>query len=419
MIDALASLIQQPWSLSPRSLLGATLLAFVAALAGEVVWRLGRWPRLVGYAMVGTVLALTENGFDGRDPMIRLTLDMALAVLLFEAGSRLNLRWLRHNPWLLGSSLLESLLAAIVVYVVAVQLDVERDVAVTLALILMASAPALALRVVSELNASGQVTERLITLSALNTLYAVVALQLVSAGLSLYEPQTWTQALGPVVFGFLGSIVLAAAVGEGIHFVARHFDLRHDNAVLLMVGCVMLALIMAKTLQLSTLLVPLLAGVWLRNRSERPWVWPRHFGSLGAVLVLGLFVLVSASWSWLDVKPWLTVAAAVLAVRWLAKTVALAALSRPSGLSLGQSFWLGGALTPVSASAWVLGLDFMVRHGSTGQSLLALLLACIALVEWVSPWIVTMCLRGAGEVDRAPTRRASEPPPTSADGGTL
>ena len=35
-----------------------------------------------------------------------------------------------------------------------------------------------------------------------------------------------------------------------------------------------------------TLLVPLLAGIWLRNRSERPWVWPRHFGSAGSALVL-------------------------------------------------------------------------------------------------------------------------------------
>ncbi len=412
MFETLTSWIQQPWSLSPNTLLGATLLAFIAALAGEVVWRFWRWPRLVGYGVVGTVLALAEFGFDGRDPMIRLTLDAALAVLLFEAGARLNLRWLRHNPWLMGSSLLEALLAAVAVYAVATAMAVERDVAITLALILMASAPALALRVVSEVNASGQVTERLITLSALNTFYAVVALQLASAGLSLNEPQTWTQALGPVTFGLIGSIVLAAVVGEGIHFVARRFDLRHDNAVLLMVGCVMLALIVAKTLHLSTLLVPLLTGVWLRNRSERPWVWPRHFGSLGAVLVLGLFVLVNASWAWADVRPVVAIAAAVLLVRWLAKTLGVALLARPSGLSAGQALWLGGTLVPVSASAWVLGLDFSVRHSAQGQSLMALLLACIALLELVSPWVVMACLRGAGEVDRAPTSERGAAAPT-------
>ncbi len=412
MFDTLSSLIQQPWSLSPNALLGATLVALVAALAGEVVWRLWRWPRLLGYGLVGTALALAEFGIDGRDPMTRLTLDAALAVLLFEAGSRLNLRWLRHNTWLLGSSVLEALLTAVAVYVVATQMGVERDVAVTLALILMASAPALALRVVSEVNASGQVTERLIALSALNTLYAVVALQLASAGLSLNEPQTWTQALGPVAFGFFGSIVLAALVGEGINFVTRRFDLRHDNAVLLMVGCVMLALIVAKTLHLSTLMVPLLTGLWLRNRSERPWVWPRHFGSLGAVLVLGLFVLVNASWAWADVRPVLVIAAIVLAVRWLAKTLGVALLAKPSGLSAGQALWLGGALMPVSASAWVLGLDFSVRHSGQGQLLMALLLACIALLELVSPWIVMACLRGAGEVDRTPARDAVWPAET-------
>ncbi len=297
MPETLSSLIQQPWSLSPNSLLGVTVLAFVAALVGEVVWRVLRWPRLVGYGLVGTVMALTGLGLDGRDSVVRLLVDAALAVLMFEAGARLNLRWLRHNLWLLASSIFEASFAAAAVGFVALKLGVAVDVAVPLALILMASAPALVLRVVSETNASGQVTERLITLSALNTLYAVVALQLMQAGLRLNEPQTWTQAVGPVAFSYFGSIALAALIGEGINFVARRFDLRHDNGVLLMAGCVMLALILAKTLHLSTLLVPLLAGIWLRNRSERPWVWPRHFGSLGAGLVLGLFVIVNASWS--------------------------------------------------------------------------------------------------------------------------
>ena len=38
----------------------------------------------------------------------RLVVDVALALLLFEIGSRVRLRWLRNNPGLMATSVLES-----------------------------------------------------------------------------------------------------------------------------------------------------------------------------------------------------------------------------------------------------------------------------------------------------------------------
>lgn len=409
MTDAVA-MLSQPWSMAPDTLLGATVLAFVAALIGEFVWRVLGWPRLLGYAITGLMLAVTGHAVDLTQTLVRLVVDAALAVLLFEAGARVNLRWLRHNPWLLVSSLLESLLSALAVYFLAMQLGVAHAVALPLAIVMMASAPAMVLRVVSELRASGQVTERLVTHSALNALYAVLALQLFSAGLLLDDPQTWTQAIGPVAIGLLGSLLLAAALGEGINRAARRFDLRHDNAVLLLAGSLMIALVVAKSLHLSTLLVPLLAGLWLRNRSPRPWVWPQHFGSLGALLVLGLFVFVNASWSLGAVVPLLGLALALVLVRVLAKFVGVALLARPSGLSMRQAAWLGLGLAPLSSTAWVLGADFAASPAAqrmgTDASMLPLLLACIAVVELLSPVLLAVCLRRVGEVDAGTARRS-------------
>lgn len=424
-----SAVMSQPWSMAPDTLLGATVLAFIAALVGEVVWRLWRWPRLVGYAATGTVLALTGYGFDLSQPGVRVVVDAALAVLLFEAGARVNLRWLRHNPWLLVSSALEAVMGAVAVYAAATYLGVARAVALPLAIITIASAPAMVLRVVSELRASGQVTERAVTHSALNALYAVVALQLFGAGLLLDEPDTWWRAVSPVAVSFVGALLLAALLGEVVNRVARRFDLRHDNAVLLLAGSVMIALVVAKTMQWSTLLVPLLAGLWLRNRSDRPWVWPQHFGSLGALLVLGLFVIVNASWSLPAVLPLLGVAVVVLVARWLAKTVGVLVLARPAGLSVRQALSLGVMLSPLSSTAWVLGTDFAASAAASAATstalgaadaqasamagvpmttLMPLLMACMALLELVSPLLLAACLRRMGEVDqpeaRAPTK---------------
>lgn len=399
MTDALWSLITTPWALQPDTLLGAALLALLAALLGEVVWRMLHWPRVVGYTIVGTVLALAGEGASGHEPALRVAIDGALALLLFEAGARLNLRWLARNPWLMASSAAEAALAGAAVWAVLRSFGFAPEVVAPLAIVATAVSPAVLQRVVGELRAAGQVTERLLALSALNTLYAVLAMKLLSAGMLLSDPGTWLEALSPVMFSFFGSILVGAALGEGLALIARRLDLREENAMVLLLAAVLLALVVAKTLQLSTLLVPLLAGIWLRNRSQRPWVWPRHFGSAGGVLVLVMFVSVASAWRLDALGGAIGVAAALVAARALAKLLAVLALARPSGLGLRQALCLGAALLPMSGTAWVLTLDFAARHPAVGAQVMPVLLATLALLELAAPLVVMACLRAAGEID--------------------
>ncbi len=399
MADAFWSLITTPWTLQPDTLLGATLLGLLAALLGEVVWRVLRWPRMLGYMLVGTALALAGRSASGHEPALRLAIDGALALLLFEAGARLNLRWLARNPWLLASSLAEAALAGFAVWLVLRSFGFGPDVSVPLAIIASAVSPAVLLRVTGELHAAGQVTERLLALAALNTLYAVLSMKLFSAGLLLSDPGTWLEALSPVLFSFFGSILVGAALGEGLALIARRLDLREENAMVLLLAAVLLALVVAKTLQLSALLVPLMAGIWLRNRSERPWVWPRHFGSAGAVLVLVMFVAVSSAWRLDALGASIGIAAALVFTRAAAKSLAVLTLARPSGLGIGQAMCLGVALLPMSGTAWVLGLDYAARHAAAGAQLMPVLLAMLALLEVAAPLVVMGCLRVAGEID--------------------
>jgi hypothetical protein len=155
----------------------------------------------------------------------------------------------------------------------------------------------------------------------------------------------------------------------------------------------------AKTFQLSTMLVPLLAGLWLRNRSERPWVWPRHFGTAGGVLVLVLFVAVGSAGSLNMVLMAGGIAAALLGARLLAKGAAVALLARPSGLSWKQAVCLVLGTLPLSATGWLIGLDFATIHAEPGAVLMPLLLAAIALVELIGPLVLLYGLRWAGEAD--------------------
>jgi Kef-type K+ transport system membrane component KefB len=399
MTDALWSLITRPWALRGDTLAGVSLLLVLAALLGEAAWRLVRWPRLVGYTLAGLVLAVTNTGARGHEPVLRMAIDLALALLLFEAGARLNLRWLRRNPRLLATSVLEALLSGSLVYVVARELGLDARAAGGLAAVLVGVSPAVVLRVVGESDAAGQVTERVIALSTLNTLYALLATRLLTTGLVLGDPSSWNSSLLPTVVGFLGSLLLGAALGSVVLGIARRLDLRDENPVVLLLGCVLLALVIAKTLQLSTLLVPLLAGLWLRNRSERPWVWPRQFGTAGGVLMLVLFVAVASAGTpavWLGAG---TLAAALVGVRLLGKAAAVALLARPSGLSWRQAAGLSAGLLPLSATAWVLALEFSAVHPGPGAALMPPMLAAIALLELPAPLLLLYALRWVGETD--------------------
>jgi NhaP-type Na+/H+ or K+/H+ antiporter len=406
MLDTLLPLITAPWTLQPDTLLGAALLSVIAALAGEAVWRVLRWPRVIGYVIVGTALALSGRGVGGDEPALRVVIDIALALLLFEAGARLRLPWLVRNPWLLATSLAEALATGVIVFAALSMFDLPTEVATPLALVAVCVSPAVLQRVVGELHAAGQVTERLLALAALNTLYAVLAMKLLSAGLQLSEPRTWLEALPPVMFSFFGSILLGAALGEGLALIARRFDLREDNSIVLLLSAVLLALVIAKTLQLSALLVPLLAGMWLANRSERPWIWPRHFGSAGSALVLVMFVAVSSAWTVEALVAAAGIALALVAARMLAKSAAVLALARPSGLGVSQAVCLAIGLTPMSATAWVLTMDFAARHPQVGSQMMPIVLASLALLELAAPLAVMAGLRAAGEVDARPARAA-------------
>jgi Kef-type K+ transport system membrane component KefB len=409
MNDALWSLITTPWALQPDTLMGAAVLALAAAVLGELAWRWLHWPRLIGYTVVGAVLAVAGVGANGDEPALRLAVDAALALLLFEAGTRLKLRWLARNPWLLAMSVAESLVTALLCYAVLRNFGVAQAVAWPLALVAMAVSPAVLQRVAGELQAAGQVTERMLALGALNTLYTVLALKLLSAGWLLMDPNTWLNALSPVLFSFFGSILLGAALGEALALIARRLDLREDPAMVLLLAAVMLALVAAKTLQLSTVLVPLLAGLWLGNRSERPWVWPRHFGSAGAALVLVMFVGVGSAWSVEAVAAGGGIALALVLARGVAKAGAIHALAKPSGMAWRQAGCLALALTPMSATSWVLTLDFVAQHKDLAAGIMPVLLSALAFLELAAPLMVMAALRMAKEVD---TPRSAIPAPT-------
>jgi len=404
MIEGLAGFLQiDPWPPEPGMALYVALALVAGALLGEAVQRWAGWPRIVGYSAVGIALALAGIGAGGAGGLTgptRLVVDLALALLLFELGSRVNLRWWRANPMLPLTGVLECLASMAAITFALRWLGLDLNVALTCATIGVCSSAAVVGRVASELRAAGQVTERMIVLTAINTLVAVLAHKVVTGWLHLDQAGDWVLAVSQPAWVFGGSVLVAAVLARLVALVARRLELRDENAVLLLLGLVVLALLLAKALNLSTLLVPLLAGVLLRNTTDRLWVWPRHFGTAGGVLVLMLFVIVGSAWTVEAVVAGGFAALVLLAARAGAKTAAVLLLARPSGIHERQGLGLAMTLVPLSGTALVMLAELQLQHPAFAAQVAPIILSAIVFTELLGPLAVQWGLRLAGEHER-------------------
>jgi len=382
----------------------AVLLA--GALAGEFIAATTRLPRVVGYTLAGFVAAALGDGV--AMPLAgaaQIVTDLALGLLLFEIGCRVHLRWLRRNPGLAMTSLAEALLSAVAVALVLRLFSLGWPTAIACAILAMPAPAAVSGRVALELGAEGQVTQRASLLTALNTLYAVVALTLMRTWWAADDGGSLTDALAGLTISLLTTLGLAALLAGAIYLVARRLDLRNESAVLLLFGLVAFAIVAARAIGVSTLLMPLLAGLLLRNTSERPWVWPRHFGTSGGALVLMLFVIVGSAWSPQILVAGGFAALALLAARFVAKTAAIVLLAPPAKASWRQGLALSITMTPLSATALVMLSELARAEPELAAGAVPIILASIAVLELIGPIAVQFALRLAGELPPVPARR--------------
>lgn len=391
------------WPLRLDNGFWAALLLVIAPLAGEGVFRFLRWPRIVGYTLIGLVASAASFDTSGLQLSVgfRRALEVALAVLLFELGSRINPRWLLANPWLVVTSLAESCLTFIAVFAMGGFLGLGVGSSVAVAAVCIVSSPAVIMRVTAELNARGQVTERLLLLSALNTVYAVVAIHVLLGILEqLQTADPWNAVIQPL-WVFAASLFLALLLALAVSIAQRKLDLRDENSALLLLGLLFLTLALVQIAEASPLLVPLLAGIVLRSRDPRPRLWPRHFGTAGGALVVLLFVVNGMAVDWRLIAAGGVAALALLALRAAAKIGAAVLFGRLSGLSLRQSTALGVALLPMSGIAFLLTASLHTAFPEFGARVAAALAGAITVMEIVGPLATQWALKSCREASFA------------------
>ena len=403
---------QRAWTLpaaGPAGLIHETLLDLLASIAWPaaiaIAWTVGelayRWlalPRISSYGIAGFLMTASQGGFlhNPSGTPIALLAHFAFGLILFELGYRINLRWLRVNPWLAITGMVEASGCFAAVFMLAQAFALPMVPSLLLAALAMATSPAAVLRVTNELHSAGQVTERLFHLTACNcvlTLFifkAVVGYWVLASAGSAFEA-VWNTL---VVIGV--SVAIGATFGVAVPALLRQLGNIDRNATVAFAAAALLLTAVTHAFKFSPLLAALAFGLVARHRRAILSQAQRNFGTLGDLLTVLLFVFITASLDWQQVRNGLTLALAVIAVRLTVKMAATTVFAHLSGVSWRKGALTGLAMTPMS------GLVIVLLEQTRHLKLYALdqvagLAAIVLLLEVIGPVVTRRALVWAGE----------------------
>ncbi|HTN47903.1 MAG TPA: cation:proton antiporter [Burkholderiaceae bacterium] len=390
-----------PPTFSPA--LAVAALALVAAAAGEMAARWLRLPRMLGYLAAGAAFGVGGYLVEllNLQPLPATTLngalDFAASIILFDLGQRVSFGWLRRNPALLGASALEGGITFVAVFVAMHALEFAPLPAALIATISMSTSPAVVLSLTREVRAQGQVTERILLLTALNSIYAVVLSTLLLAWARLDARGLVDDYLLHPAYLIFGSLTLAALGARLFHSFASF--VRHERAVqlILMLGVISIVFALSSALRLSPLLALLACGAFVRAFDHGRQLATSDVGLISALALVLFFALSAATVDW-SLLIGAGVPAVVLAiVRTVCKVVAVSALAPLTGIGWRKGVYAGIGLLPMSAIALMLTHQLTELHPQLGMQAGAVVFANVVAFQVIGALALQFALRASGE----------------------
>lgn len=391
------------WPFAWPTAMAVAVLALFAAAAGEVAARWLRVPRLLGYLAAGALFG--AGGYILQLLKIeqlpirtmQFSMSFAAAVILFDVGQRVSFGWVRRNPALLGASVLESGLTFVVVYIAMQVFDIAPLAAALIAAISMSTSPAVVLAVTRELRSQGQVTERTLLLTALNSIYAVVLSTLLLAWARVQTRGVLDDYLLHPAYLIVGSLALAALGARVFLWVVGFVGRDRAAQIMVMLAVVWIVFASATALKLSPLLALLACGAFVRAFDDQRLLARTDIG-LASGVALALFFALSAATVDGSVlfAAWLP-ALALVVVRAVCKIAAVSALAPLTGITWRKSFLTAIGLLPMSALALMLTQEVTLLSPQVGAQINAVLLLSVVILQVVGALTLMFALRASDE----------------------
>lgn len=260
------------------------LLMAIGFIAGAIGEKLGA-PRVALYVLVG---ALFSNEFLGRFFDVvggrwdALLTDIALSAIAFLLGAEFHLKWLKTKGKTIGYGLAGQFCGAIlfvsigmITYCLVCTEPITWRLAVVLAAIAAATAPAATVAVIEEYHARGPLTQTLFGIVAIDDALAIVAFT-IALNLAASNGRAHEYARAGIEIG--GALVLGALLGVALGWFGRRI---HEEELRLPVilGFIFVTLGLARHFGLSVLLASIVLGfvskLMFRHKTEQ-WIEPMN-----------------------------------------------------------------------------------------------------------------------------------------------
>lgn len=380
----------------PVATIGVLLLL---GLVADTLARRTPLPRVTLLMFLG--LLAGPAAFDllppGQDTWFTVAASVALVMIGFLLGGEFTYRHVKEleGP-VLRTALTEAITTAAVVAVGLLLLGASVEVALPLAGIAAATAPAATLAVIDEAGAEGAFVDVLKGVVAVDDVIGIVLFSLLVAvtGVLAEGSLQWDA----IVEGFReigGSVALGLALG--VPAAPLTGRIRGGEATLEeALGLVLLCAGMAMHLELSPVLAAMVMGATLANLAthhERPF---HEIDNIEWPFLVIFFFLAGASLELHVLRSAGLLVAGYVLFRALGKGVGPWLAGRLTGADQDKTRWLGLALFPQAGVALGLALAAALRFPDAGATVLNVVVAGTVVFELLGPVLTRLALRLEG-----------------------
>lgn len=335
--------------------------------------------------------------------------NLALLMVGFLLGSKLSLANLRYvGRHVLGVSAFEVLGASLLVLLALWLAGAPPALALILAGIAPASAPAAVTSVVEEAQAEGPFTDTLLGIVAVDDAWGLIVFSLLLAVAQSLGSDA--SAWGALLHGgreLGGALLLGLAIGVPAAFITGRLQPGQPTQAEA-IGVVLLAGGLALLLEVSFLLTAMVVGATIVNLAthyERPFAeiqyieWP---------FMILFFLLAGASLHLGELAQIGLIGAAYILARTLGLILGAYAGGRISGAPAHVRRWMGLAITPQAGVALGMALVAASAFPELQERIVTLVVGSTVLFELLGPILTRMALVRAGEWGRKKEAAASD-----------
>lgn len=376
-----------------------SLLLVTGILGARLMSRALPVPAITGYVVTGLLIGPALFGFVTTAALDRIGLlvDLALGLVLFELGRRVDFQWLLREKRLLITGIAISLATFAALYWLLLGFGFGSLIASMGAAIGMATSPAVALSVVREVKAEGQLTERMLNIVAIGNVFSFVGFSMGLSVLHLEYDAGWHSYVLHPLYLFAGSVLLGWIASRLLIHLSAFVGRDNQAQLVLTIALITATVGVSTMLKLSALIALLAFGIATRTGKARHVLMETDFGPLNALLYVFLFVFAGAKLELSHFIEMAPIVFAFIAVRFAVTIFFTTTLASFNGLALRKGVMLGMSLIPLSGFKVI-----MVQHAASfyplfsGQ-LAALMVSILVILEIIGPICTRFALISSGE----------------------